>query len=504
MFKKYVQFIAVLLILAVILAACGGQAAPAAAPAAEEAAAEEPAAEEATTAEEVAAEEPAAEEAAEEPAAEEAAAEESVASDGDRVKIRWFVGLGTGTNPEQMPSQEALVKKFNESQDRIELVVEFIDNEQAADQLKTQVASGSPPDIIGPVGQSGVNEFEGLFLDLEPLLEATNYDWSDFDEGAINAYRLDEGTFGIPFAIFPSMIYYNRDLFDEAGLEYPPHKYGEPYADGDPWTVDKLEELALQLTVDANGNDTNSPDFDPENIVQFGYHTQFTLSRGDTTALFGAAPIVDENGNAVIPDRWREAWKWYYSAIHEKHFIPNLTYQDSELLAQGNVFDSGNLAMAHVHLWYTCCVSNVKNWDIAAVPAYNENGDVTVKLHADTFRIFESTEHAEEAFEVMTWLVGDAAGELLPVYGGFPARKSLQEDFLKTLDEKFPQGVDWQVAIDGLAYPDIPNHEGNLPNYSKAFDRLEAFYSLYQADPNLDIDAELDKLESDLQVIFHE
>ena len=75
--------------------------------------------------------------------------------------------------------------------------------------------------------------------------------------------------------MFPSAIYYNKDLFDEAGLDYPPAAYGEPYADGDPWDMDKVAELAMLLTVDANGNDATSPDFDRDNIVQWGFHQQF-------------------------------------------------------------------------------------------------------------------------------------------------------------------------------------------------------------------------------------
>ncbi len=484
--KSNFLVVAMLVVLGLLVAACGGASAPAAkqpAPEKQEAA-EEPAVQEK---EEVAVEDPA-----------------PAASD-EKVTVRWYVGLGTGTDPAQMPAQEELVKQFNESQDEIELVVEFIDNEQAADQLKTQIAAGNPPDIVGPVGQSGVNEFEGLFLDLEPQLVATHYDFSDFDEGAVNAYRIEgEGTYGIPFAVFPSMIYYNRDLFDEAGLEYPPHKYGEPYADGDPWTVEKLEELAMLLTVDANGNDATSPDFDPDAIEQFGYHTLWTLPRGEATALFGADSIVDAEGNANISERWREAFHWYFDGMHKKHFMPNQAYENSDLLAAGNTFDSGNLAMSHVHLWYTCCNGNVPNWDMAVVPSYNENGDVTVKLHADTFRVLESTENPEATFKVLSWLVGDAAGDLLQVYGGMPARKSLQKEFFTQLDEKFPQGVDWQVALDGLAYPDIPNHESNLPNYSKAFDRLEAFQSLYHSDPTINLDTELDTLQSDLQAIFDE
>jgi len=434
----------------------------------------------------------------------EAPTEKPAPPEKEKVTIRWFVGLGTGSSEEQMPDQEALVEEFNASHDNIELVVEFVLNEQAPDQLKTEIAAGNPPDIIGPVGQSGTNEFSGLFLDLAPYLEARNYDYSDFDEDSIDAYRIaGEGQLGLPFAVYPSVIFYNRDLFDEAGLDYPPHEWGADYADGDPWDIAKLEELAMLLTVDANGNDATSPDFDPETIVQFGYVTQWTLPRGEATALFGADSVVDENSNAMLSNRWRKAFEWYYSAMHEKHFMPNATYRESDLLAAGNPFDSGNVAMAHCHLWYTCCNENVPNWDAAAVPSHGD-GELISKLHADTFRILKATKHPEEAVDVLLWLTGDAADEFLQIYGGFPGRNSLQDAFITSLDEQFTQGVDWQVFIDGLAYPDIPNHECNLPNYSKAFDRLEAFQSLYQSDPDLDIDAELDTLISDLDAVFHE
>jgi multiple sugar transport system substrate-binding protein len=423
----------------------------------------------------------------------------------ERVEIRWFVGLGTGSEPEQMPAQEELVKKFNESQNKITLVIELVDYDQSSDQLKTEVASGNPPDIIGPVGQTGVNEFEGLFLDLQPLVDAAKYDMSDLDTGTLDLYRIaGEGLVGIPIAIYPSMIFYNRDLFDEAKIPYPPHKYGEKYADGDAWTVDKLEEIAMKLTVDANGNDATSSKFDPDNIVQFGYLAQWNDPVGEWAALFGAGSLVDKDGNAVMPALWRRGIIWNYEGMHKKHFIPNQSYQDSDLLAAGNPFDSGNLAMAHTHLWYTCCMETVPNWDLAAIPAYDDKGNLAVEIDADTFRILKSTKHPKEAFEVLTWILGDASAELLKVYDGMPARKSQQKAYLDELSQQFTQGVDWQVGLDGLKYPDIPNHEGNMPNWSKSYDLTNALATLYRADPNLDINAEIDKLLADLQVTFHE
>lgn len=420
----------------------------------------------------------------------------------EKVRIRWFIGLGTGGNPEQIEAQENVVAAFNASQDSIELVLEIVDNDIAYDTLKTQIAAGNPPDVVGPVGVRGANEFKGLWLDVEPLVKSTGYDLSDFDPAQVEFWRFaGEGLVGLPFGVYPSFIYYNRDLFDEAGLDYLPHEYGEAYADGDPWTIEKLEELAMKLTVDANGNDANSPDFDPENIVQFGFVPQWTDPRGQA-AMFGAGNFVDADGNATIPDHWREAFHWYYDGMWEKYFIPNQAYQDSDLLAAGNPFNSGNVAMAHCHLWYTCCLGEVPNWDMAAIPSYQ--GEVTAKLHSDNFLIMKSTQNPEEAFEVLTYLVGEAAPDLLLVYGAMPARISLHADFFAGLEEKYPQGVDWQVAIDSLSYPDNPSHEAYMPNFSKADDLVKAFQSKYQGEGGLDLDAEIDTFVSELQAIFEE
>jgi multiple sugar transport system substrate-binding protein len=371
----------------------------------------------------------------------------------------------------------------------------------ATDTLATQIAAGDAPDIIGPVGTAGVNAFSGQFLDLEPYIEASGYDLSEFDPASVDFYRVEgEGLLGLPFAVFPSFIYYYKPMFDEVGLAYPPQQFGEKYADGDDWDMDKLAELGQILTVDANGNDATSPDFDPDNVVQFGYYTQWTDPRGEAT-MFGAGNFVDENGDAVIPEHWRAAFNWYYDGIWTKHFIPNDSYVNSDLLANGNAFGSGNVAMTGLHLWCHGC-SESTEWDMAVVPSFN--GENTAKLHADTFRIMKSTEYPEEAFEVLAYLLGEAAPSLLQVYGGMPARESLQADFFANLDEQHEQAINWQVAIDSLGYPDNPNHEINMPNFNKAVERIGSFQTLYRGNDGLDIDAELDTLQADLQVIFDE
>lgn len=229
---------------------------------------------------------------------------------------------------------------FNASQDGIELVLEIVDNAQAYDVLSTQIAAGNAPDIVGPMGIRGRASFPGAWLDLTPMIDSSGYDLSDFDPALIDFYRVEgEGQLGIPFAVFPSFMMYNVELFDEAGIPYPPSAYGEAYVDWDgverEWNTDTLRDVTMILSVDANGNGATMGEFDTDNIVQFGYGNQFTDVRGRAT-LFGSANFVDMDGKAVIPDVWREAEHWYHNAMWSDYFYLNGVYSGSEIMGGGS------------------------------------------------------------------------------------------------------------------------------------------------------------------------
>lgn len=435
---------------------------------------------------------------------------EDTAAEGP-VEIRWFVGLGAGSDEPTFAAQEAVVEQFNASQDEIHLVLEIVDADVAADTLATQIAAGNAPDVVGPVGVKGRDGFKGAWLDLTDLIATTNYDLTDFDPALVEFYHVEgEGQLGIPFAIFPSFIIYNADLFDEAGLNYPPAAYGEPYVwpDGTEaeWNMDTLRELAMILTVDANGNDATMEEFDPESIVQFGFMNQWTDPRGVGT-FFGAGSIVDDAGNAQVPDHWVEAWKWTYDGWWNDWFIPNGPYGGADYLqGPGGPFSSGNLAMVHLHMWYvaTWALGDVPfEWNLAATPAYE--GTVTSKMHADTFGILKASDHPEEAFEVLTYLLSvEGAADLLNIYGGMPARLSMQGDYFETYNEtNFPgKDINWDIVVDSMAYADNPNHESWMPSFQETTDRYNEFWNMLSNTPDADFEAELETLITDLQAIF--
>ena len=140
-----------------------------------------------------------------------------------KVLIRWTIGLGTGTDPAQVPIENAVVDDFNKSQDKIFLVDEIIPNASARDTISTEIAAGAAGDIIGPQGWIGSNAFQGQWLDLAPYIKSTNYDTSKFDPAMAASYQTDQGTVGFPFAVYPSAMFFNTGLFTEAGrIPCPP------------------------------------------------------------------------------------------------------------------------------------------------------------------------------------------------------------------------------------------------------------------------------------------
>ncbi len=493
MSRRLLTLGSVLIVLSLIFSACG-EPAPVETPALDEPAVEEEVFEEPT-------------EEAEEPTEEPEAAEPA----GDKVRIRWFVGLGAGSDEPTFEPQQAVVDEFNASQDEIELVLEIVDNDVAYDTLATQIAAGNAPDIVGPVGIRGRDSFKGAWLDLDPMIEEYDYDLSDFDPAMVDFYHVqEEGQLGIPFAIFPSFVIYNADLFDEAGVTYPPTEHGEPYVDADgneqPWNMDTLRDLSMFLTVDVNGQDATSPDFDPENIVQFGWMNQWTDPRGIGT-FFGAGSLVDEDGNAQIPEPWYDAWKWTYEGWWEDYFIPNGPYGGADFLqGPGGPFSSGNLAMIHMHMWYVApwALGDVPfDWNLAATPSYE--GEITAKMHADTFGILQRSENHEAAFEVLTYLLSpETSATLLNIYGGMPARLSMQDEYFETYGaENFPdKDINWDVVVEAMPYADNPNHESWMPSFQESTDRYNEFWDYLANTPDADFDAEVDALQADLQRIF--
>lgn len=85
---------------------------------------------------------------------------------------------------------------------------------------------------------------DGVLENLDPFIEATSYDLSDYWPGVIDTTSFEGSVYGLPRDIGLDVLYYNKDHFDDAGLDYP----------DDTWTWDDLQAAAEALTqVESSG-----------------------------------------------------------------------------------------------------------------------------------------------------------------------------------------------------------------------------------------------------------
>jgi multiple sugar transport system substrate-binding protein len=179
------------------------------------------------------------------------------------------------------------------------------------------------------------------------------------------------------------------------------------------------------------------------------------------------------------------------------------TFQSTDINPDGYPFFTGHVGMSENFLWSTYGLEGLKgDWDIAAIPAYQ--GKVTAAFNADTFRILKGTKHPDEAFEVLTYLLGEGSSDLLATYGGMPARTADQQAFFDGQDETFTQNPDWQVAIDGIQYADNPNFESFMPAYNETLGLVGSggkYTTRWQTEQGLDMDKEIDALQGEIQAI---
>lgn len=422
----------------------------------------------------------------------------------DKVKVTIFVGLGTGTDPDQIPKQEAIAEKFNSSHDTIEIEFLIVPNTEARTRLQAMLTGDSAPQLVGPNGISTIAAFFDSWEDITPYIEAENFDTSDFYGPALDLNKYPTINTGLPLGLFPSFILYNKDVFDASGVEYPTSDYTDTT-----WTLDELKARAMLMSLDSAGNDATSAEFDPEDMVQWGYSDAWTDGRGSLT-MFGAPnvgrPTTDDYKTAVAnSEEWVYGMQWLSDGMWKDHFIPN-NEQSAGIEATGAApFDSGLLGMFYTHTWYLGeGLNDVPfEWDVAPLP-FNQKGDRIARIHADNFTIPKIAQHKDEAWEVMKWLTApEQIVEVCLVYGCVPARESASETFRAALQEKFPD-MNMDVVFEAINYLDVPNHESWVPEWGRVGDAVGFAWSQIGTGEIKDGKTVLDQANTEIQQILDE
>lgn len=187
-----------------------------------------------------------------------------------------------GGNLEKQTTDQQIAK-FEELHPNIKVDAQQIPTDYLT-KLNTMAASNTLPDV-GYMSESALVGWadKGMFL---PLGTGSG----DNEKLESLFFRNSKGeVVATSVANEVMVVFYNKDLFDQAGLEYPPADASKA------WSWDKFIEVAQKLTVDQNGKHPTDSGFDPENIVTFG----FNVPKWEMPWM---ALIMSNGGGLVSPD----------------------------------------------------------------------------------------------------------------------------------------------------------------------------------------------------------
>lgn len=238
----------------------------------------------------------------------------AASAQGDDVVTLEFWGGWTGPDGDIM---DGLVQQFNAENPNIQVTLTRQQWSPLFDAFVVASASDEAPDILAMHPQELaqfivldlLTPLDDLIADSE-ILSPENYLESAWNP---NVY---EGTlYAIPLDLHMHGLYYNLDLFEQAGIENPPA------------TGEELIELGKQLTLDANGNHPDDEGFDPDNVVQYAinmhsnHHAFFQW-----WALYNqlGGELISEDGTecAMDIDKAAQAWQFLQDLVYTHHIAP--------------------------------------------------------------------------------------------------------------------------------------------------------------------------------------
>lgn len=322
-----------------------------------------------------------------------------------------------GVNSDIASIKEA-AKGFQQANPNITLKFETGDCGPDYAACKTLIAGRNMPDVVVP---GSWNYFDmvrdGVLADMGPAIEGAGVDTADFTPAVISALQSEDGKlYGLPMGYNTQSLFYNTDMFAAAGLE-------EPAADGS-YTYDDLRGWARKLTLDAEGDNAESPDFDPENIKQWGYHNRVALANepgyGPVLAAFGGNVLSGELRDTCSIDSPESiaGFQYLQDLMWKDHsaITPQLEQEQPGYLR----WVEGQVAMqqgSHEQVQIVAEQNPDLKYDIAALPKGPTGNASLLQIHI--WSVYAGSQQQEAASKFATYMATEGSGKqmgLIPAY----------------------------------------------------------------------------------------
>lgn len=325
----------------------------------------------------------------------------------------------------------AMLGDFVVEHPEVSVTTEIIPWNTLYTKLQAAFVAGQPPDVF-LLHASEIPQFAsyGVLEDLSSWYTSgggwfPNEDLSDI---TMNGMMYDGVTYGIPLDNHGRGLVINKTAFENAGLSTDP-------ADA-PTTYEGWVELFQQLTLDANGNNAASADFDPENVVQWGFTVQEWARLNWQQALTqNGGSLLSEDGTTVTvnSEAGVTALQQFVDLVETYHVSAPPAGFDSWAS-----FAGGTVAVLPTGTWFRNYAEDQTDIDWAAWPNFQFGATPAAWFGAHTFMvpIGLSGEKLEAVTTLIQWVSENQVA--WAASGQVPARISAQE----ALDpENYPSNI---------------------------------------------------------------
>ena len=336
--------------------------------------------------------------------------------------------------PEELAVWQQIVDDFQAANPNIKVNVEVSDWDSYWTKLKTLLAANTPPDVFAMDAPLYLDyQSRGVLLNIQPYIDKTSGFLDGFYPVTLEAYKLPDGYYGMPRDFQTVVLYYNKDMFDAAGVAYPT-------AD---WTYDDLRTSAKNLTIDKNGDGT---------IDQWGFASDLW-----DMELFWSEAIWSWGGEVINADHTqtlvgepiaREAWQFMYDLMFTDKSMP-----DTNTSGQygGDLFQAGIAAMTTIGHWAVPGYATTEfKWDVAPMPISPGGGRAT-SVNSAGFVVAKDSKNADAAWEFIKYCLSQTGQTRLTELGlAIPVLESVANSpvFL----QQTMVNINQQVFLDSLAF----------------------------------------------------
>jgi len=341
-------------------------------------------------------------------------------------------------DPTELKNQQAIVNSFHAAEPRITVKVTVSDWEPYWDKLQTLLAGGAAPDVFAMDGPL-FPDYAGrdVLLDLSSYIQAESYPLSSLADLAVKDFATSDGRqMGLPRDLNVIALFYNKKMFDAAGIPYP----------DDSWDWNKLIEVGKKLTLDKNKDGK---------IDQWGLYTETTDMENYWSSL------VWQNGGDILAPDGKTTVLDSPGATGGLQFLQDLIWKhkivpDPALFAEtGDAFEQGKAAMEINGSWLVATDEAAGlSFGIAPIPA-GPAGRVT-SINPTGAVVYKGTKSPDAAWVFVKYLASPAAQQkIMALKASLPVNKEvLAGPYSTSFDGA-------KVLADALAYAHIkPSFKG--------------------------------------------